>query len=248
MSFFQRYDRFHATSTTDTRGERLDYRHRALIGRMQPVIEGRRVLDLASHDGRWSFAALCAGARHVTGVEGKPYLVSHAEESFAQYEVPAERHRFVVGDCLATLPTLERGAFDTVFCFGFLYHTLHHYDLLRAVTALGPSVLVIDSLLVLDDRAAIVLGYDDWRLEGAALPETADEERTLVGVPTPRGLQLMLGHLGWESRFLPNPEPSTPSWEGITDYQAGRRKVLVAWRRGQADPLAAAEQSGEAVR
>jgi len=246
MSFFQRYDRFHDTSTTDTRGERLDYRHRALVTRTRAVIEGRRVLDLASHDGRWSFAALCAGARHVTGIEGKPYLVDNARETFAHYEVPAERHDFVVGDCLATLPTLQRGAFDTVFCFGFLYHTMHHWDLLRAITALGPSVLLIDSVFVLDDRAAIVLGYDDWRLEGAALPESSDEARTLVGVPTPRGLQVMLDQLGWESRFLPNPEPTTPQWEGITDYQSGRRKALVAWRRGQPDPLQTSE--AEAVR
>lgn len=242
MSFFDRYDRFRETSTTDTRGERLDYRHRALIGRNRAVLEGRRVLDLASHDGRWSFAALCAGARHVTGVEGKPYLVENAAASFAHYEVPAERHRFVVGDCLATLPTLQRGAFDTVLCFGFLYHTMHHWDLLRAITQLGPSVLIIDSVFVLDDRAAIVLGYDDWRLEGAALPDQADEARTLVGIPTPRGLQVMLDQLGWESRFSPNPEPATPDWQGVTDYQSGRRKSLVAWRRGQPDPLPATEE------
>jgi 2-polyprenyl-3-methyl-5-hydroxy-6-metoxy-1,4-benzoquinol methylase len=242
MSFFDRYDRFRDTSTTDTRGERLDYRHRALITRNRAVIEGRRVLDLASHDGRWSFAALCSGASHVTGVEGKPYLVDNARETFAHYEVPAERHRLLVGDCLTTLPSLPRGAFDTVLCFGFLYHTLHHYDLLRGITALGPSVLLIDSVFVLDERAAIVLGYDDHNLEGAALPESTSDERTLVGIPTPRGLQVMLEQLGWHSRFLPNPEPATPQWQGVTDYQSGRRKALVAWRRGQPDPLQGAEE------
>jgi Methyltransferase domain len=245
MSFFDRYDRFHHTSTTDTRGERLDYRHRALITRNRPVIEGQRVLDLASHDGRWSFAALCSGARHVTGVEGKPYLVEHARETFVGYEVSAERYRFVEGDCLGTLASLPRGAFDTVFCFGFLYHTLRHYELLQAITALEPSVLLIDSLLVLEDRAAIFLGLDDWHLEGAALPDSTSNERTLVGVPTLRGVQLMLEQLGWSCCFLPNPEPTTPQWDGIRDYQAGRRRVAVAWRRGQPDPLAGVEERVE---
>lgn len=243
MSFFDRYDRFRSTSTTDTRGERLEYRHRALIERNRAVIEDRRVLDLASHDGRWSFAALCAGARHVTGVEGKPYLVENARETFAQYDVPAERHAFVEGDCLATLAELPHGAFDTVFCFGFLYHTLHHWDLLRAITELGPSALIIDSTFVADDRPAIFFGHDDWSLEGAALPQRPDKERTLVGVPTPRGLEVILAQLGWECRFLPNPEPATPDWQGVADYQKGRRKVVVAWRSGQPDPYAGAEEA-----
>ncbi len=33
---------------------------------------------MASHDGRFSYAALRLGAAHVTGVEGRAHLVAHA--------------------------------------------------------------------------------------------------------------------------------------------------------------------------
>ena len=60
--WFARYPRFLSSSRTDVRGRRMAYRHRALIERHASILDGARVLDLASHDGRWSFAALQAGA------------------------------------------------------------------------------------------------------------------------------------------------------------------------------------------
>lgn len=239
MSFFDRYPRFRSTSTTDTQGERLEYRHRLLIERTQPLLAGKRVLELASHDGRWTCAALDQGATHVTGIEGKPHLIDHACTNLSELGFAADRYRFVAGDCLTELTKLPRGAFDTITCFGFLYHTLHHYELLRAITALEPAALLIDSKFVLDELAAIVLGWDDSSREGAALPESgsASSTRTLVGIPTPRGLAVMLGALGWRCRFLPNLAPSTPEWAGLGDYRAGRRHLVLAWPEGRPDPL-----------
>ncbi len=234
--FFARHPQFRTTSSTDTRGERLEYRHRLLIEHNRAVLAGKRVLDLASHDGRWSLAALEQGASHVTGVEGRAYLVEHANATMAMAGIAPARHRFVVGDCIGTLAELPRGAFDTVLCFGFLYHTLHHYALLQAITALEPSTLLIDSTFVLDPLAAMVLAWDDPSYEGAALPE-GDSPRTLVAVPTPRGLKIMLEQLGWQCRFVSNLAPTSDSWAGVEDYRAGRRHLVLAWRRGAADPL-----------
>jgi DNA-binding transcriptional LysR family regulator len=90
---------------------------------------------------------------------------------------------------------------------------------------------------VLDELAAVVLGWDDSSREGAALHGGEASERTLVGIPTPRGLVVMLGALGWQCRFLPNLAPSTPEWAGLDDYRAGRRHLVLAWPKGQPDPL-----------
>lgn len=237
-SFFDRYPRFRETSSTDVRGERLEYRHRLLIEQNRPLLAGKRVLDLASHDGRWTCAALDQGAAHVTGIEGKSHLIDRACTSLSEHGFAEDRYRFVAGDCLTELGKLPRGAFDTVTCFGFLYHTLHHYELLRAITALEPAALLIDSKFVLDELAAVVLGWDDSSLEGAALQDGEHSQRTLVGIPTPRGLVTMLGALGWSCRFLPNLAPSTPEWEGLGDYRAGRRHLVLAWQDGRPDPLA----------
>ena len=79
--FFADYPRFFETSVTDTRGRRMEYRHAALIAANRERIAGLRVLDLASHDGRWSFAALQAGATRVTGIEARPELCPGREKT-----------------------------------------------------------------------------------------------------------------------------------------------------------------------
>lgn len=41
---------------------RLNQRHKLIIDPFLPQIEGARVLDIAAHDGRWSYALAAAGA------------------------------------------------------------------------------------------------------------------------------------------------------------------------------------------
>src|SRR3990170_6442773 len=56
--FFDQFPRFYETSQTFAYPSRLNLRHEAIFGENQDIFEGRRVLDIASHDGRWSFASL----------------------------------------------------------------------------------------------------------------------------------------------------------------------------------------------
>ena len=69
--FFDEHPRFLDTGSVFTERHRLNLRHRAIIERNRDILAGARVLDIASHDGRWSFAALKAGAAHVTGIEAR---------------------------------------------------------------------------------------------------------------------------------------------------------------------------------
>ena len=72
--FFDDYPLFYETSKTASSKARLNVRHQAIIEANRDILKDARVLDLASHDGRWSFAALKAGAAHVTGVEARPRM------------------------------------------------------------------------------------------------------------------------------------------------------------------------------
>ena len=94
VDFFTEYPRFFQTGRSDLRGRRMQHRHTALIEANRDAIAGKRVLDLASHDGRWSFAALAAGAHHVTGVEARRNLVESAHQTFGAYGVHRDRYRF----------------------------------------------------------------------------------------------------------------------------------------------------------
>ena len=61
MEFFDKYSRFFDTSSVGNWPDRLNSRYRAIISANKSLFDGARVLDLASHDGRWSYAALDAG-------------------------------------------------------------------------------------------------------------------------------------------------------------------------------------------
>jgi len=230
VDFFNRFSRLRTTSTTDVRGERLEYRYRALIERNHGVISGKRVLDLASHDGRWMLAALDAGAVHVAGIEGRPELIERSRSTFHHYQVAKDRYELIAGDCLRCLQEIPRGTFDTVFCFGFLYHTLQHYDLLRAITLVEPSTLLIDSRVVPIDEPAILLAWNNPRLEGAAIGDPG-EEKVLIGVPTKVALVMMLDQLGWHTEVQAMLPPAAPEGEGVRDYCEGRRVNILASRR-----------------
>jgi SAM-dependent methyltransferase len=229
-SFFDRYPRLRQTSKVDGRGERLQYRYRALIERNLGVIRGRRVLDLASHDGRWTVAALDAGAIHVTGIEGRGALIQRAIATLEAYGFRRDRYDFLEGDCLNRLEQLDPGSFDTVFCFGFLYHTLRQYDLLSGITELEPDTLLIDSRVVAMKEPAIFVAYNDTRLEGAAIATRQGADTVLVGIPTAAALYHMLDHLGWQVTVQETLHPQTPDGDGIRDYCEGRRLGILATR------------------
>ena len=176
-------------------------------------------------------AALDAGAVYVAGIEGRPELIERSRSTFHHYRVAEDRYQLIAGDCLTCLQEIPTGSFDTVFCFGFLYHTLRHYDLLWAITLIEPTTLLIDSRVVPIDEPAILLAWNDPRLEGAAVCEDPGDERVLVGVPTKVALLMMLDRLGWQTEVQAMLPPAAPEGEGVRDYCEGRRVNILASRR-----------------
>lgn len=59
----------------DVARERIEKRHEILVTPFKSDICGARVLDLAAHDGRWSYAFAAAGAAEVVGIEGRQDLI-----------------------------------------------------------------------------------------------------------------------------------------------------------------------------
>jgi hypothetical protein len=54
-----------------------------LFAKNRDIFDGAQALELASHDGRYSFAALKTGAAHVTGVQVRENLIQKVQETFA---------------------------------------------------------------------------------------------------------------------------------------------------------------------
>ncbi|MFL6179625.1 MAG: class I SAM-dependent methyltransferase, partial [Actinomycetes bacterium] len=129
--FFDEFPIFLETSSTASGRSRLNIRHHAMFESNKSIFPNAKVIDLASHDGRWTMSALEAGASHVIGVEGRPELVKRAEENIAHYGVDPTRYRFINDDIFDVLrsPADNEVDIDIVMCLGFIYHTLRYQDL-----------------------------------------------------------------------------------------------------------------------
>jgi len=136
---------FLQTSETAAHPNRLNWRCEILLTRNQEAIKGKRILDLASHDGRFSYACLKLGASHVTGVEGRRHLVESARENLIYLGYKSENFSFIQDDVFNYLPKVKSKEFDTVLCFGFFYHTVKQNQLLDDITRIQATYFVLDT-------------------------------------------------------------------------------------------------------
>ncbi|MEV4754702.1 class I SAM-dependent methyltransferase [Micromonospora sp. NPDC049559] len=223
--FFDEHPRFLGTSATGASRKRLNGRYRGLVARQAEVLRGARVLDIASHDGRWSLAAIRAGAARVTGIEVREPLVGRAVAAMAEYGVSADRYEFLLGDAHEVLTRLRPGQFETILCLGFLYHTARHLALLSAMSRLRPRHLIVDTDVAPDDDPVIRLGLESTDDEGHS---AGDGAAAMVGVPSRAALELMLRHVGYGSIGYVDWHGFTEDWDQLSDYRDGRRVSLRA--------------------
>lgn len=125
--------------------DRLNRRATKLLVQQRDLIQGKRILDIACHDGRFSHACLLLGAQHVHGVEGRQHHVDDANRFFLDLGHEPSRFRFEQGDIFDFLPKCEPGQFDTILCFGFLYHTVRQIEMLQEFQRLNPQAVIIDT-------------------------------------------------------------------------------------------------------
>jgi hypothetical protein len=207
--FFDDYPRFYETSKTFAHPSRLNLRHEAIFGENADIFRGARVLDIASHDGRWSFAALKAGATSVAGVEGRPELVDLANETFRHYDVDPARYRFIADDIFHALAH-ESDEFDVVLCLGFLYHTLRYNELMARIRRCDPRYLIIDTEVAGDERAVVRLRVESVTPQrNAVADDFSHDRRVLSGRPSVKGLEMIVSAYGFQlERFS--------DWAGLT--------------------------------
>jgi hypothetical protein len=225
--FFDEHPRFYETSETAAHRGRLNLRYEAIFAENRDIFAGARVLDIASHDGRWSLAALKTGAAQVVGIEARDELVRAARENLERY-AGAGRHRFVAGDVFEVLAR-ERIEADVVLCLGYLYHTLRYNELMRRVREIGPRYVVIDTTVLPGRRGPVVrlLREPTGKQKNAVADAYSFGETTLVGWPSLPALELIVGAYGfaverysdWGSLLRDNPELQ----DVVDDYAEARR-------------------------
>jgi hypothetical protein len=141
--FFDSYPRFYETSRTGAARSRLNLRYEAIFGENRDVFEGARVLDLASHDGRWSLAALKSGAAEVVGIEADEELHAGACENLSLYcdGIATDSSAAISSRCSAARDSRPKSSFVS----RFLYYTIRYNELMARIREIGPRHLMIDT-------------------------------------------------------------------------------------------------------
>jgi len=230
LNFFDDYPEFFVQGRTRAFPNRLNHRFQALIETNKDLINGKKILDVGSHDGRWSFAAIKNGATYVLGIELFPKLVKVANKIMERYNIPKEKYQFVVADVRDEIKKVT-GKFDTVFCFGFFYHHMYHMDLLEEIKRLDPKHIIFDTGISLSNLPVIRLKTEKIghsRLKAKIYPHTNEE--IIVGWPSKSALELMLKQIGYDHKYYDWHNKGINNWKHLKDYQTSKHVTLVAER------------------
>lgn len=211
---------------------RLRARTRHIIDANRDALLGRRVLDVAANNGRWSYAAVAAGARSVTSIEGRTERVAAAHRLFDRLGV-RERIETHVGDMFEFLrahrDTVRDGGaepVDTVLCLGVFYHIMDHQALLRAMAALEPETIIIDSAFVRSFRNHVHVQCENPAAHQNALTSREGATAEPVGFVS---LGLML-QMAWNAGYSCAPvtwsRAQLPDPACVQDYLMGIRFTL----------------------
>ena len=242
-----RQDRRQRRRSADEQRNRMNERYEAIFASNRDIFDGARVLDLASHDGRYSFAALKTGAAHVTGVEARQSLVDGAEEACAFYGQDPTTYRFVRGDVFEVLAR-EKFDVDVVLCLGFLYHTYRHTELMYRLHDLAPRHLIVDTMVTRATQPTLkVVRERDVEDIRSAAQDPYSVGRVLVLKPSVPALHVLLQSYGfeiestydWQGRLA-----GRPPLPGVDGYATGGRVTVRCRPRGAAlaagaEPVAA---------
>lgn len=188
--------------------ERLNMRHDMIIGHHQNRIKGAKILDFGSYDGRWTYAAIKAGADHVTGIEINDEFVAQATQNLEELGVSSDKYDFIVSDLLAALKDIEPGEYDGAICAGIYYHITYHVELMDELKRLDLDWVIMDTSVVVSDKPIVQWSLSPYGLEGT---------------PSVSAVELIATEAGLEYEHVPLEENASL---GMWDYNAGNRVTM----------------------
>lgn len=248
------------TGQTGAYPNRINWRCEMMLTRNQRAIKNKRVLDIASHDGRFSYACLKLGAKHVTGIEGRPDLVDASIKNLKALGYSSDMYDFACDDIFNKLNSFKPGDFDTILCFGFFYHTVRQIELLQAIKQLNPEFFILDttvyaepstikglrSLLNAQDMLNRILrkltgkgllnfshpsrNYMVFRGEDHTKPSNTIDTRNVIGIPTTSLVELLLELYGFNFNQILWDNKIIHDWKDIEDYQNKTRVSYISSR------------------
>lgn len=226
---------FENGATTESVNDEIAQIHRtrttAIFGHLERLFGQRweevTCLDLACHEGWFSFQTALRGATSVRGVDIRP---EHIEKAQWLREVTGITHtRFEVGDLL-TLDPATIGVFDLVFFVGIFYHLENPMAALRVARSLTKKVCVLEGQVARSQEITTGWGPVGYDRQGPGMvvlpgePIHAHQPSGVVLVPTLEALRLMLLHAGFRDVHL-----VLPTLQDYAGFQSYDRVMLFAY-------------------
>lgn len=222
MNFFNQYNRFVQTTGFGNSNSRLNSRYLGIIQWNCELIKDKTILDIGAHDGRWTFAAIKAGAKHVTCIEPRNEHVQWIHDNMEHYN--AKNYSVIQDDIHQIIGSFEPNQFDVIFCLGFFYHTLEHKSLLKEFKRLSPKTIIMDTNVASGDNSFIQL---EWESTSKPLFSIGENQKNLVGRPSIKALQDMFESIMYDIEFY--------DWSKIhnisSDYSKKTRVTLRATKQ-----------------
>lgn len=209
---------------------RLNKRHAFVIDAFKDQIAGARVLDLASHDGRWCYAFAGAGAASVLGIEARQELV----DEYAQYPETDFKSKVTLrcDDLYDGMEAEVKSSqtYDVIGVLGILYHVMDHFRLFQLARKLKPKLIIVDSEFMLRDGPMIQLVRERTDNILNAAPQVEGQEVAIKGVPSFAAMEVIADVLGYD--VLWSDWDSLPKGKrgGVGDYfrEAKMRRATCA--------------------
>ena len=149
-----------------------------------------------------------------------------------EYGIDSERYRFITGDVFDQLDLVATNSIDTVFCFGFLYHTPHHMLLLSKIAQLNPKHLILDTAIIPSTTDCVIrLVKEKTAGDGNSITgQPGNPLHSLVGRPSRSAVEMMLTSFGWSFSYYDWQRAGITASRYLRDYRGGWRISLVAIR------------------
>lgn len=180
--------------------KRINYQ----IGKNLDLIRDKKVLDLAMSWGHFTYPMLYAGATHVTATDIRSSnitaVVAALQHVWPTDNVDIELHDINRHELFADWYSHA----DTIHLSGIIYHISNHFDLLRALSKLPASAIIIDTIVphrkVYFDPTSTMTWYTEQQSDQLAGIDCMLPNVNYAGFPNQRWLYDVLSLFGWHVR------------------------------------------------
>jgi len=213
--------------------------YEGIIGHSRGLFRDSSVLNINCGDGRWSLAALDAGARYVVGLETGKRTIDIATRILSEFGFDENSYQFVRQGAMAGLQNFDPGAFDLVLCDD-LEGISDPYGFFSELFRLQPKHVILDTAV--NRIRAKRTGLEGkrrrpvatFKLLFSARRKGKDEDRgdkkrfaSMTFVPNHELIVSLSEHFGFVWRKIDWQNLGLADWIGVTDYELGRRQTYV---------------------